>query len=33
MDDAKVLAFPRAHWTTVSSNPLERMNKEVPVLD
>src|SRR4051794_25780498 len=39
MDDAKaeVLAFtgfPRAHWVKVwSTNPLERLNKEVPVLD
>lgn len=34
MDDAKteVLAFsgfPRAHWTIWSTNPLERLNKEV----
>ena len=39
MDDAKaeVLAFtsfPRSHWAKVwSTNPLERVNKEIPVLD
>ena len=27
-------AFPRAHWRKISStNPLERINKEIPVLD
>jgi putative transposase len=39
MDQAKAevlafKAFPRAHWPKVwSTNPLERVNKEIPVLD
>jgi transposase-like protein len=39
MDEAKteVLAFtgfPRNHWPKVwSTNPLERVNKEIPVMD
>jgi putative transposase len=38
MDDAKVevlafTVFPRAHWQKIwSTNPLERVNKEIPVL-
>ena len=27
-------AFPRAHWQKIwSTNPLERINKEIPVLE
>ena len=39
MDEAKTevlafTAFPRAHWSKIwSTNPLERVNKEIPVLD
>ena len=39
MDAAKTevlafTAFPRAHWQKIwSTNPLERINKEIPVLD
>jgi transposase-like protein len=39
MDTAKAevlafSAFPRGHWVKIwSTNPLERINKEIPVLD
>ena len=39
MNDAKAevlafTAFPRAHWPKIwSTNPLERVNKEIPVMD
>jgi putative transposase len=39
MDEAKAevlafTAFPRAHWSKIwSTNPLERVNKEIPVLN